>query len=256
MRAGIIDSKRRAKYWEKNLGKSFECMIVSDASGLPECDIIIVSEAYCSGSIATVIENIRASGKHCNTPAAAVTSEVSCENQEILMALGFDDVIRLPICSQLMLRRAKALATVVPNNDIHRSITIDSLLKLKDGESGAYCVRSVDFTNIFRFVLRVLERTQKDTQMLVFSLSAHKKSSSEKREQVMNILSEEVRKCLRRGDISSVCSEDRILALLIGADDEGGRLVAERVVNSFYSECDDDEFKLTYDVREVRALGH
>jgi CheY-like chemotaxis protein len=256
MRAGIIDSTRKAKYWEKVLGRSFECKVVADVNKLPECDIIIVSDAYCSGSIATVIENIRASAKLCNTPAAAVTSEGSCENQEILIALGFDDVIRLPICNELMMRRAKALATVVPNNDIHRSVNIESLMKLKDGESGAYCVRSVDFTNIFRFVLRSLERSQKDTQMLVFSLSAHKRSSADKWEQVMNILSEEVRKCLRRGDISSVCSEDRILALLIGADDEGGHLVAERVVNSFYSECDDDSFRLTYDVREVRALGH
>ena len=256
MRAGIIDSAKKAKYWEKVLSPSFECSVVPDVNGLPECDIIIVSEAYCSGAIAAVIENIRASGKLCNTPTAAFTAECSCENQEILMALGFDDVIRTPICNQLLLRRAKALAAVVLNNDIHRTITIDSLMKMKDGESGAYCVRSVDFTNIFRFVLRFLERTQKNTQMLVFDLNAHKRSSYEKRQQIMSILSEEVRKCLRRGDISSVCGECRIVVLLIGADEDGGRLVAERVVSSFYSECGEDIFELTYDQREVHALGH
>ena len=72
----------------------------------------------------------------------------------------------------------------------------------------------------------------------------------------MNILSEEIRKCLRRGDIASVCGEDRILVLLIGADHEGGQLVAERIVSSFYSECDDDSFEVSYDLREVHALGH
>ena len=149
MRAGIIDSAKKTKFWEKNLGSCFDCVIAPDANGLPECDIVIVSESYCSGSVASVIENIRASAKHCNTPVAAFTSEGTCENQEILMALGFDDVIRTPICGQLLLRRAKSLATLVPHNDIHRSITIDSLMKIRDGESGAYCVRSVDFTNIF-----------------------------------------------------------------------------------------------------------
>lgn len=256
MRAGIIDSAKKAKYWNKVLGSSFECTVVPDVNGLPECDIIIVSEAYCSGAIAAVIENIRASVLFCDTPAAAFTSECSCENQEILMGLGFDDVIRTPICGQLLLRRAKALAAVVLNNDVHRTITIDSLMKIKDGESGAYCVRSVDFTNIFRFVLRSLERTRKNTQMLVFDLNAHRKSSYEKRQQIMHILSEEVRRCLRRGDISSVCGENRIVVLLIDADEEGGRLVAERVMNSFYNECDEEQFEVTFDQREVHALGH
>ena len=72
----------------------------------------------------------------------------------------------------------------------------------------------------------------------------------------MGILSEEIRKCLRRGDISTICSEDKILVLLIGADEEGGRLVAERVVSSFCNECDDDSYEVTYDLREVHALGH
>ncbi|WP_295087962.1 hypothetical protein [Ruminococcus sp.] len=257
MRAGIIDSAKKTKYWEKNLGSCFDCVIAPDSNGLPDCcDIIIVSESYCSGSVGSVIENIRATAKHCNTPVAAFTSEGTCENQEILLALGFDDVIRTPICGQLLLRRAKALATVVPHNDLHRSITLDSLLKIKDGESGAYCVRSVDFTNIFRFVLRFLERTQKRTQILLFNLSTHRRSSYDKWEQMMGILSEEIRKCLRRGDISTVCGEDRILVLLIGADSEGGCLVADRIVNSFYSECDDDSFEVTYDLREVHALGH
>ncbi|WP_294752432.1 hypothetical protein [uncultured Ruminococcus sp.] len=256
MKAGIIDSAKKTKYWEKNLGSCFECVIAPDANGLPECDIIIVSESYCSGSVASVIENVRSSAKHCNTPIAAFTSEGTCENQEILMALGFDDVIRTPICSQLLLRRAKSLATVVPHNDLHRSITIDSLLKIKDGESGAYCVRSVDFTNIFRFVLRFLERTQKQTQILLFQLSTHRRSSYDKWEQMMSILSEEIRKCLRRGDLATVCSEDRIMVLLIGADEDGGRLVADRIVSSFCNECGDDSFVVTYDLREVHALGH
>ena len=44
-----------------------------------------------------------------------------------------------------------------------------------------------------------------------------------------------------------------MLVLLIGADDEGGHLVANRIVSSFYSECDDSDLELTYDIRAVRA---
>ena len=61
-----------------------------------------------------------------------------------------------------------------------------------------------------------------------------------------------MRLCLRRGDIASVCGKDQIVVLLIGADDDGGHLVANRIVSSFYSECDDDSFTLEYDIHEIK----
>ena len=44
---------------------------------------------------------------------------------------------------------------------------------------------------------------------------------------------------------------DRVVVLLIDADDNGGHLVASRIVSSFYSECDDDAFELSYDITEI-----
>ncbi len=35
------------------------------------------------------------------------------------------------------------------------------------------------------------------------------------------------------------------------ADDDGGHLVANRIVSNFYSECDDDNFEVRYDIREL-----
>jgi hypothetical protein len=53
--------------------------------------------------------------------------------------------------------------------------------------------------------------------------------------------------------MSSVCGSDQVLVLLIGADDEGGHLAANRIVSSFYNECSDDSFELTYDIREIHS---
>ena len=60
----------------------------------------------------------------------------------------------------------------------------------------------------------------------------------------MNLLSEAVKMCLRRGDISSVCSKNQIVILLMDADDDGGHLVANRMVGNFYSECEDSDLEL------------
>ena len=83
------------------------------------------------------------------------------------------------------------------------------------------------------------------------SVSCGNSRSSAARHKVMHTLSEAVRLCLRRGDMASVCGDDSVIVLLIGADDSGGHLMASRIVSSFYSECDDDAFELSYDIREV-----
>lgn len=252
MKAGIIDSPNRAGFWETSIGETFECIIAADISGLNECDILLISEEYCGGAIGTVIENIRANERLCRVPAAAVTTEGGCENQEILLGLGFDDVIILPACGELLKRRALSLAEMSSSCAVSRHISLDSLMDVKDGECGAYYVCSDEFEHIYRFVLRVLERINKKAQVLVLKLHGGNMDKYS-HQTVMDTLSSAVKLCLRRGDMASVCGDDRVLVLLIGADDEGGHLVASRIVSSFYSECDDSDFELTYDIRAVNA---
>ncbi len=251
MRAGIIDSRDMIGYWEDSIGETFECYVASEINELDDCDIIMVSAEYCGGSIDKVIEDIRSSEKLAEVPAAVVVNGSCCEEQEIFLSIGFDDVICQPLCAKLMLQRAKTLSMIQHGSE--KVITLDSIMSIKDGDEGAYCVRSVDFTNIFRFVLRVLERSGKDAQILVLTLNNDGRKSQTAQKSVMGILSEAVRLCLRRGDISSVCGDDKLMVLLIGADDEGGHLVASRIVSSFYSECTDDSYELLYDIREIKA---
>lgn len=255
MKVGIIDSANRYEFWGNSIGGEFEYTIASDINRIKSCDILVVSEEYCRGAIGTVMADIQTYERFRNIPVAAVTSDCSGENQEILLGMGFDDIIRLPICGQLLLTRIRSLAAIVMRERAEHPVNIESIMEINDGASGAYCVRSVDFTNIFRFVLRVLERTQKNAQMLVMTLDHAGESSPAERKRVMEVLSEAVRKSLRRGDMSSVCGDDKVVILLIGADDEGGHLVANRIVSSFYSECCDDSYELSYDIKEVSTTN-
>ena len=253
MKAGIIDSSDNRKYWENAVGSSFDCIFTADPRRLTSCDLLLISQEYCGGSIGAVIENIRSSEKLANIPAAAVTSDSSAENQEILLSQGFDDVIGLPLCPKLILRRIRALSLIPCEEESAANIDLRALMSLQDSGSGAYCVRSVDFGNIFRFVMRILERTDKSAQMLVISLIKKGTEDAKRNKKVMDILSEAVKNCLRRGDMASTCENGTVLVLLVGADDDGGHLVASRIVNSFYSECDNELYELSYDIKEING---
>lgn len=251
MRAGIIDCGDRAGFWQASMGEAFECIVADDISGFPKCDILLISEEYCGGAIGRVIADIRASDKLCRVPAAAVTSDGSCENQEILLALGFDDIILLPVCGQLLLRRAQALAGMSPSGCPERGVSLERLMKLKDCECGAYSVCSDDFERVYRFALRMLERRGERAQVLQFSVEGGR-SDETLRQMAADSLSRAVRTCLRRGDMASVCGGDKAVVLLMGADSEGGRLAADRIASGFYRDCVPEGFTLIYDIRAVR----
>jgi hypothetical protein len=253
MKAGIIDSLNKFDFWNSSIGEAFDFVVAADISELSECDVLLISEEYCGGAIGTVMENIRASEKLGRIPAAAVTYERSCEDQEILFGLGFDDIILLPACPQLLQCRVLSLSKITPSFCSDRRISIDSLMRIKDGECGAYYVCTDDFENIYRFVLRILERTKKNAQVLVLTLEDSRNCDAMACRSEIDTLTNAVKLCLRRGDMATVCGDNRMLVLLIGADDEGGHLVANRIVSSFYSECDDSDLELTYDIRAVRA---
>ena len=253
MKAGIIDSPNKFGFWESSIGETMDFIVAADISELSECDVLLISEEYCGGAIGTVMENIRASEKLCRIPAAAVTYERSCEDQEILFGLGFDDIILLPACPQLLQRRVISLAGTSSSYSSDRHISLDSLMRMKDAECGAYYVCTDDFENIYRFVRRILERTKKNAQVLVLTLEDSRSCDTLSCRNEIGTLSHAVKLCLRRGDMATVCGDNRMLVLLIGADDEGGHLVANRIVSSFYSECDDSDLELTYDIRAVRA---
>ena len=253
MKAGIIDSPNKFGFWEFSIGETMDFIVAADISELSGCDVLLVSEEYCGGAIGTLMENIRASEKLCRIPAAAVTSERSCEDQEILFTLGFDDIILLPACPQLIQRRVVSLVKMASNCCSERIINLDSLMKMKDAECGAFYVCTDDFENIYKFVRRILERTKKNAQVLVLTIEDSKNCDAMSYRNEISTLSHAVKLCLRRGDMATVCGDNKMLVLLIGADDEGGHLVANRIVSSFYSECEDQDLELTYDIRAVRA---
>lgn len=247
----IIDKEAKRSFWEEYSDERVKVIVCSCAADLPCCDAVLISDELSGIDALSALSKVRSMEGFRTVPAAAVTSDGSEEHQKLLLYGGFDDVMRMPVCKELFARRIEGLSNILPYHLTTTGFSFECLMDIRDdGRDGAYSVQSGDFANIYKFVLRVLQRLKKSAQVLVLTLDSGN-NVEDNNKKVMHTLSDDVRMCLRRGDMATVFSEKQIVVLLIGADDNGGHLVANRIVSSFYSECSDDSYHLDYDIREV-----
>lgn len=263
----VIDSKTDVESFTEMLCGSFTFFVAENntefvarsAEKLP--DAVVINADFAGNDLPELVGSVRSVEFLGGIPIIFSTGSSDSKRQAVLCSCGADDVLVLPLCRELIVRRINVLidAYARTNQDKNKvgSIEFDDFIDSvseKNINRGAFCVGHDIFINLYRFIIRGLERSSKSAQILMFTLNCNKDSEHESEEtesSVMQLLSEAVQLCLRRGDISSVCSKNQVAILLIGADDDGGHLVANRILSSFYSECDDDSFELHYDIREI-----
>lgn len=251
--AVILDKEENFKDWNDISCSDIRMTLLSEICSLPCCDTVIISEDLNNRPIEENLAQVRLLKGFKSVPAAAVTSDHSSAKQDQLLGYGFDDVLRMPLCSKLIARRIEGLASMLPYSLSNGEFSYESLIDIRDdGKVGAYSVHSGDLSTIYRFIIRILQRLGTSAQVLLLKLTCNEEKSMGKTERILQTLANDVRLCLRRGDIASICGSDQVVVLLIGADDDGGHLVANRIVSSFYSECDDGSFCLEYDIHEIK----
>lgn len=266
--AAIIDKHSEAEKLGNVISDNFtfsvsECESEFAASTVIHMpDIIILNADFTSDKTAEIINSFKACRSLKNIPVLLFTSDNNCERQSELFSCGADDIMHFPLCKELIIRRINLLLSDshTDSNETRERFCFDDIMDMvseKKYEKGGYIVQKNDFANIYRFVMRGLERSRKNVQVLLMTLSCSAEASeTEAEKDVMDLLSNAVKLCLRRGDISSICSKNQIVILLMDADDDGGHLVANRIVSNFYGECDDENFELQYDIREIdRAVS-
>ena len=183
-------------------------------------------------------------------PVAVATYDGSAGNQEFLVGCGADDVIVFPIPGKLLEKRLEALSgsSVFSQADVDFS-AFDRIREANQGK-GSFIVQQHDFANIYRFVMRLLERLDQKAQLIIFTFTSDCGPVIES-EGIMNFL-RIVQACLRRGDISSVCGR-QVFMILIGADELGGHTVIQRVLNAYAAHFDDDSCEITFEMREISS---
>ena len=115
---------------------------------------------------------------------------------------------------------------------------------------GSFKVDEADFRKLYEFVQRLLERLEKDAHLVIFSFSSRFGSRIEP--EIVNDFTTVVQRCLRKGDISCK-SGHSLYVILLGADKNGSEVVAKRLIETFWSVCDDDAYDIDYEIKPINS---
>lgn len=207
---------------------------------------VLISQDYSGGRITEIIRDVQ----KLPVSVAVASADGSAENQELLLDCGADDVITFPIASRLLEKRLTALAESSVLSVDNLDLEVFERISEADQGRGAFIVEEHDFTNIFRFVSRILERLDKKAQMVIFDFN-NPLGQLGATDDVYNFV-KIVKACLRRGDISAICGT-KVLLLLLGADTADGQQVVKRLTDTFESHYYDAMSTITYEIREINS---
>lgn len=181
-------------------------------------------------------------------PVGVITENASNDELEHILDLGADDIIPLPLPVRLVSQRITALCSIASFAEGAVDFSLFDKIADSNGGIGSFIIQENDFANIYRFVLRLLERLDKKAQLLIFNVSSRFQDFIEP--EIVHNFSGVVQRCLRRGDISSLHGR-QVFVILIGADTAGGNVAAKRLIDTYFAHFDDDAYDIDFQIKEI-----
>ena len=212
-----------------------------NADVLPDtaCALIVPQEDMDLPAVCKTLKNR-------GIPYAALTFDHDDALQTQLLDSGIDRILLLPKSAELIRKHIETLAG--KNAFSSKEFDLLSIISEPNRQLGAYAVSEQDFFKIFRFVQRLQERMDKQSQLVVFSF--HTRLNTPVEPGTLEDAFPIVQRCLRRGDIASVCGK-QITAILIGSDAEGAKSAIDRIVQTYEAHCGDSMYTIKYELREI-----
>ena len=126
-------------------------------------------------------------------------------------------------------------------------------MKEKSYENGALRVEYEGFKNIVHFVQRTIARSNQTVWMILFTLthSGPEKLSTEQLEEAMQQVERAIVVSLRMGDVTTQYSSFQYVTLLMNANEEDSRGIAQRIILTWQELSDDKYMTLTYDLKNI-----
>lgn len=118
---------------------------------------------------------------------------------------------------------------------------------------GAYAVEYDRFAYIYQFIVRNIERSKQEVQIILFTLQDPNNSDilEDELEDALMILETAVVHSLRRGDVTTRLSAMQQIVVLMDTNMENGKIVADRIMNKYKTLSSDNRFMISYDITEV-----
>ena len=130
--------------------------------------------------------------------------------------------------------------------------TVLQLIRQRDDHSGAFQVDYAEFAHIYDFVSRISERSNQETQLLLFTLFSSDGSEIEleRMEIAMQCVEQAICKSLRGVDVGTRYSSSQFLVVLMGTERENVRVVTERIIQNYFKLYGGKDITLTFDIAD------
>lgn len=118
---------------------------------------------------------------------------------------------------------------------------------------GAYAIEYDRFSFIYQFIARNVERSKQHVQVILVSmdLPGDMEHPLEKLEDSLMLLETAIIRSLRRGDVTTRFSSTQQIIILMDANDENGRIVADRILDKYHSLGEEHVISAHYDIMEL-----
>lgn len=150
---------------------------------------------------------------------------------------------------------ANGLRTMMEESNAIDLLQLQMLLGEKSDRKGAYKVEYDGFKKIYRFVNRCVERSNQEVQIVLFTIESSSNIAEQDREAVIDLAMEQLDDAvcisLRRGDVATSCNSSQYVVILMDASNENGEMVARRIQKKWMEKVENDDLKLTYQMRSV-----
>lgn len=132
-------------------------------------------------------------------------------------------------------------------------LQLQRLISENKNEGGAYRVEYEGFKRIYRFVARCMDRKNQDVQIVLFTLKGKESGFIPAEDDIMDLLADAVSQSLRRGDVATSCGRGQYVAILMDANEENGKKVADRIKQKFVKDVSDDNIQISYEIQSVTS---
>ena len=132
---------------------------------------------------------------------------------------------------------------------------IRDLMTRSDANNGSYMLNFESFNNVYNFIRRFVERTNRMVQTILFTVNDENNDFSEI-EAALESLEYAVFSSLRRVDVSTRYSSKQLIVILIDSDKEGCVSVAQRIISCFEGMCNKPNIHITYDIARMEGLSN
>lgn len=210
---------------------------------MPDTVCVLIAQETAGERLSEIARTLR----NRDIPFAVLTEDGSDENQVRLLDFGVQNIFVLPMSAVLLQKRVTALCGSAGGGS-EAGFDLFAQIAESDDRRGAFSVRESDFPNVYRFVLRLQERSEKLSQMVLFRF--HGRLNMELEPGTLENVFPLVQKCLRRGDIVCIYGNE-IIAILIGADEEGGKGAADRIIATYDAYYCNSPYSMNYEIRTV-----